>query len=109
MRYRETRLPCGTEVAIAFGEEVRRARVINISSSGARVEGLGRLPRDTLVMLAHLGSRIAARVAWSNDRQAGLRFPVPLSAAEVAALRGVGGSPGGWVLSDGRSRFRELS
>lgn len=109
MRYRETRIPCNTEVAIAFGEEVRRARIVNISPSGARLEGLGRLPRDALVMLAHLNSRVAARVRWSNDRQAGLRFPRPLSASEVSALRGVGGTPGSWVLPGEMARFRELS
>ena len=109
MRYRETRLPCGTEVAVALGEEVRRARIVNISPSGARLEGLGRLPRDALVMLAHLGSRVAAWVAWSNDRQAGLRFPRPLSDEDVAALRGVGGATGTRVLPGSRARFRELS
>jgi hypothetical protein len=109
MRYRELRVPCDTEIIVLLGEEARRARFVNISASGARVEGLGRLPRDALVTIAHLSTRISARVVWSNDRQAGLRFPVALSASDIAALRGVGGRPGAWVPPDGHRRFRELT
>jgi hypothetical protein len=109
MRYREMRVPCDTEVTVLVGEEARRARFVNISPSGARIEGLGCVPRDSLVTLAHAGTRIAARVVWSNDLHAGLRFPLPISASDIGALRGVAGRTGAWIPPDGHRRFRELT
>lgn len=109
MRYREMRLPCDTELAASLGDEMRRLRFVNISASGARVEGLAPLPRDALVVLHHLGVRHATRVVWANERQAGLRFVRSLSAAELGHLRGTGGPRlGGWA-PPGQPRLRELT
>lgn len=109
MRYREMRMPCDTEVTALLGEEPRRVRFVNISATGARIEGLGRAPREALVTLVHLNTRIAARVVWANERQAGLRFVMPLSSSDLNALRGVTGvRPGAWVPV-GQPRFRELT
>lgn len=90
MRYREMRLPCDVEVVVMVADQPRRVRVVNVSSTGARVEGLGRVPREAPVTVMHLYSRFPARVVWTNARQAGLRFTIPLSAADLASLRGVG-------------------
>lgn len=109
MRYREMRLPCDTEVTATLGGEMRRVRFANISSTGARIEGLGRVPREVLVTLSHLGTRVTARVVWSNDRQTGLRFTSALSNVDLNALRGVGGGRGaGWGTA-GPHAFRELT
>jgi hypothetical protein len=109
MRYREMRLPCDTEVTVHLGGEARRARFVNISSTGARMEGLGRLPREAPVMLSYLANRITARVVWSNELQCGLRFMTPLSGPEVNAFRGVaGGRTSGWNTL-GAQTFRELT
>lgn len=110
MRYRQMRLPCDTEVALCFGEDVRRVRFVNISPSGARIEGLGRVPQGAPATLCHLAMRLPVRVAWSNDRQAGLRFVVALEPSDIAALRGVGGvRPGtGWAPAPG-FRPREMT
>lgn len=110
MRYREMRIPCDTEVAALLGEEIRRVRFVNISPSGARIEGLGRVPRGALVTVAHLWLRLPARVAWCTERQAGLRFVLPLSGAEVNTLRGVGEPRGrtGWAAPSPLG-FREMT
>lgn len=91
MRYRESRPACDAEAALLLGGERRLVRFVDLGPAGARVEGLGRVPRDAAATLAPPGRRIAARVIWSNGLQAGLRFDEPLSAAELDALRGRGG------------------
>ncbi len=109
MRYRDMRIPCDTEVTALLGEEGRRVRFVNISGTGARIEGLGRAPRDALVTLVHLNNRISARVAWSNENQTGLRFLVPLSPANINMLRGTGGPKPGTRAPGLPTQFRELS
>ncbi len=109
MRYREMRLPCDTEVTALLGEAARRVRFANLSRTGARLLGLGRVPRGALVTLVHLNTRISARVIWTDDRQAGLRFVTPLSDSDLNALRGVTRPrPGAWVPVSVRP-FRELT
>ena len=108
MRYREMRIPCDTEVAVTAGEAARRARFINISPSGARVQGLDGLPVGALVTLHHLGRGWPACVAWCRSGQAGLRFPMPLGDEEIGFLRGTGARSGTWG-SLTAARFRELT
>jgi hypothetical protein len=108
MRYREMRLPCDTEVTVILGEEARRARFVNLSPSGARLEGLGPVPRGSLVTLLRLDASLIARVVWSGQRHCGLRFDHPLSRGEMDALRGVGGRLGGWPTR-AMQGFRELT
>lgn len=108
MRYREMRIPCDTEIVVTLGDEVRRARFVNISPSGARLTGLGQVPEGAVVTLRHLGRSWIARVAWCRDGQVGLRFPVSLSDGEIGFLRGTSARTGVWAPS-AAPRFRELS
>ena len=108
MRYREMRIPCDTEIAVTLGEEARRARFVNISPSGARIEGLGAVPAGALVTLHHLGRGWPARVAWCRDGQVGLRFPVSLGDEEIGFLRGTSARAGAWGPLTA-ARFRELT
>jgi hypothetical protein len=109
MRHREMRYPCDKDVTVALGDEPRRARLVNLSITGAKLEDLGRVPRDSLVSLSHMNARIAARVVWSNDRQTGLRFVRPLSHDELQGLRGVGGRGAGAWGSISPHGFREMA
>lgn len=108
MRFRDMRMPCDTLVAVLLGGEQRTARFVNISATGAKLEGAGRLPREAPVTVAHLHHRVAARVVWSNERFLGLRFVLPLSPVELGALRGVvrGVPVQGQAIAP---RFREMT
>jgi hypothetical protein len=109
MRHREMRYPCDNDVVVALGDEPRRARLVNLSITGAKLEELGRVPRDALVSLSYMNARITARVVWSNDRHTGLRFMRPLSNAELHGLRGVGGRGAGAWGSANPHGFREMA
>ena len=108
MRYRDTRLPSGTELRIEHDDQVSRVELVNISSTGARLKQLGNLPEGALVTLCHLHLRFPARVMWSTEAQTGVRFARPLSTSDVNALRGAisGVSARG---SPSSHAFRELS
>lgn len=107
MRYRNQRLPSATDLRVEYGDELCRAQLVNISTSGARLTQLGNLPPDLLVWLCYLNARYPARVVWSSDWQTGVRFVVPLSNAEVSALRGAGRLAAGWGKV-GQAMPREL-
>ena len=107
MRYRDQRFPSDNELTMIHGDEVHRVQLVNISGTGARLGDVGPLPRDALVTLCHLHVRILARVAWSNDRRTGVHFTVPLSTADMNALRGAVRGHRGWGSSSDHS-FREL-
>jgi hypothetical protein len=109
MRYREMRHPCDTNLTVFLGDEPRSARLVNISVTGGKLEGLGRAPRDALVTLAYMNARIRARVVWSNDRQTGLRFVLALSNAELQGLRGVAGRGAGAWVAGGHLGYREMA
>ena len=109
MRHRELRSPSDTDLILMSGGVTHRVRFLNISTTGAKIEGADRLVRDSLVEFGYLGARFRARVVWSDDLQSGLRFTPPLSQAELAGLRGQGRQGiGGWVQG-GSQRFRELA
>jgi hypothetical protein len=99
MRYRQPRFAADIEVRVEHAGRQVRARLVNISPSGARLGDLGVLPTGELVVLSHLTARVSARVVWSNERQTGVAFGRPLAQAEVNSIRGVGGSnpAGAWA------------
>jgi len=61
--------------------------VVDMSKNGARLEVYCDLPLSTTISLklpnAHA---VRARVLWSNDREAGLRFLHPLKDAELETI-----------------------
>ena len=108
MRYRDTRLPSGTELRIEHDDQVSRVELVNISSTGARLKQLGNLPEGALVTLCHLHLRFPARVMWSDEAQTGVRFARALSTSDMTALRVATGRGGAWG-SSAHHGFRELS
>lgn len=117
MRYREMRFPCDTEVAILADGASHRARLVNVSATGAKIAWIGRpVAREAQVTLLYLSVRLPARVVWAAGPQAGLRFALPLSTWDLSALRRDGGrgisrgsSRGGGPDAAGRQGFRELT
>ena len=90
MRDCEPRFSSDFSLRIGEDYELCRARLVNVSATGARLEYLKRFSQDTLIGLVTLHclqERIPARVVWSNDRQIGVRFVMPLSPASIDALR----------------------
>jgi hypothetical protein len=109
MRFRDLRFPCDVELTAACAGMVRRVRLVNISVTGARLAGLGVVPRGAPLILCLLDGRYVAQVVWSNERETGLRFTPELTPNQVNALRGVvgAGRPEAWVAPS--TGFRELT
>jgi hypothetical protein len=62
-------------------------RVLDFSTSGARLQTYSELQRGALIWLALPGvGRCAAQVVWARDFEAGLEFRTPLSAQAMQAL-----------------------
>lgn len=111
MRHRDQRFPCDTELTVVHDGTACRARLVNVSVTGGRLEGAGRVPRGATLWLHYLNARIAARVVWSTERQAAIQFAEPLTPASFSALRREGGrapTGGGWT-PPGHQGFRELT
>lgn len=105
MRYRPQRFPADIEVRVERNDEVQRAQLINVSSTGAKLTGLPPLPPETRVTICHLHLRFPAQVLWSKERLTGVRFVTPLSSGDLNLLRGVDGRRTGvWGLSQGPLR-----
>ena len=109
MRYRDQRLPCDTEALATLSEETRHVRFLNLSATGARIAGLGRLPRNALVPIRHLTDSYPALVVWATEKHAGVRFIRPLSGAELSRLRGRASDRRGSWAKSGLHCFRELT
>lgn len=112
MRFRDLRFPCDLDLIAACAGGLHRIRLINVSVTGARIEGLGLVPRGEPLILCRLEGRHPAHVVWANKQQAGLRFAPELTTDQVNALRGVTGAdrPGAWGVQGSASHgFRELS
>ncbi len=109
MRYRELRYPCDTDLIVLQDGARCRARLVNLGHSGARIKGLGTVPRGATVTLSHIGALYPATVVWSNPQHTGLRFWRRLSAAQVCALRQVGAHDGQGWLAPASGAFREMA
>lgn len=107
MRYRVPRYPANSELGIEHEGTQHRARLVDISSTGARLRGIAALTDDAQVTLCHLYRRIGARVVWSKEHYFGVEFLQPLGAEDLAALRGVMASQMR-VGAAGHHSFREL-
>lgn len=108
MRYRSQRYPANSELGIEYDGLQRRARLIDISPTGARLRGLPPIPADSRLTLSHLSRRIFARVAWSNEHYTGVEFATPLSAQDLDTLRGLVTGQGRSGHSSGHHGFREM-
>ena len=100
MQPRSARRPADNEVRVIHADEVFRVLLVNISTTGARLNHIGNLPQDALVTLRHLYMRIPAYVAWSNDEETAVRFATPLTTREVDALCKLNGKTGVWASLD---------
>lgn len=107
MRYRAPRYPANSELGVEHEGTQHRARLVDISPTGARLRGIAALTNDSQVTLCHLYRRIKARVVWSSEHYVGVEFLQPLGAEDLAALRGVMATQmrGG---AGGHHGFREL-
>ena len=99
MRYRDLRLPSDRDLKVVYASQVFHVPLLNISTSGALLGKLQSLPRDALLTLCHLHISIQARVAWSSNTQTGVRFPIPLTTADMNVFRGAIGLTNGWGTS----------
>ncbi|MGR3500636.1 MAG: PilZ domain-containing protein [Limimaricola soesokkakensis] len=108
MRYREPRFATDRELRVVYGKEIQRARLINVSATGARLGQLSQMEPDRLVLICLLHLKIPAKVVWSNEKQTGVHFLEPLSVADLQTMGATiadGASPRGkW----GNHGFHEL-
>lgn len=87
-RRRSPRAPVSLDARVGRGGLDRAlCRVTDLSLGGARIEMFSELRRDSMIWLTlpHVG-HWAARVAWSNDFEAGLEFQIPLTEDEFDRL-----------------------
>lgn len=109
MSHRSLRFPADTSLRVKYKDELHWARLVNVSTVGARLAQLPPMPKDASVTLCYLDCRIPARVVWAAGRHIGVRFEAPLSPTNVNALRGSGSANvGAWGTSLA-GPFRELS
>ena len=90
MREREDRLSTDTAVRVFRGAHGYRADAVNVSTSGACLIGVGRLPAGAMVTISYLHLNIRAEVAWSSAEVTGVRFNAPLDLSQVQSLRASG-------------------
>jgi hypothetical protein len=101
MRYRDLRWPCDHPVVMQRGQQDMRARIVNISTSGARVESERALERGERVAIGLAGPPVMAEVRWVRGGLAGLRFDRVLTPREIGTARKAetgGRRGGGWNL-----------
>lgn len=80
-RRRSPRAPVSLDARVGRGGLDRAlCKVIDLSAGGARIQVYSELRKDAVIWLTlpHVG-HWAARVAWSNDFEAGLEFQIPLT------------------------------
>lgn len=92
MRYRETRWPCDFPIRITGPAGVMRGVILNISPNGARLDA-PELGRGDRVSLDLHPSSLSAHVRWARAGRCGLRFDHPISARELARIRGIQTGP----------------
>jgi hypothetical protein len=79
-----------------------RARLIDVSRTGARLEGsrLPELGKDVLLKCA--GIEAFGSVAWEEAGRCGIRFDEPIGLSDLMALRAVAAESGPGSLSPER-------
>ena len=98
MKYRANRRPCSFHTAITVGTQARIATLVNISLSGALVQGLGRVRPGERVSFMLGNQRIDGRAARTTPNgDVGIAFLRPLNSAQLGLVRQVvhtGGAAG---------------
>lgn len=87
MRYRDLRWPCDHPVVLLRGEVGIGGRILNISTSGARLRVADPLAQGARVFLDLHDGPIGAEVRWSRGDLVGLRFDRLLTPREVGVAR----------------------
>ena len=87
MRYRPRRSPSRYASTAEVHGRLLRITVRDVSAEGARIEGAGRLAVGAPCALRILDGTVTARVRWSGDDVAGIRFDRPLSRRQFDTLR----------------------
>lgn len=108
MQYRSMRYPADNEFRVEFDGREIRARLVDISPSGARLKDFVDVQPGARIVLCHLYRRIPAEVVWHRPPYTGVRFATPLGNQDLDAIRGVTQGHGG-VGSRGHHGFREMS
>jgi hypothetical protein len=72
----------------------RRVHVLDLSETGAQVNGVHTPVLGSFVSLSVGDVRRAARVAWVRGQRFGIKFVMPLTATEVGALLMTGARAG---------------
>lgn len=87
MRYRDMRWPCDHPVVLTLGDRKMQGRILNISSSGARLSLPDPPERGARVRLDLQGPPLWAEVRWLRGGQVGLRFGRAITPREIALVR----------------------
>ena len=88
MRFRDQRWPCDHPVTLLHGDRGVRGRIVNISTSGARValEG-GEVGQGEKIVVNLTDAPVPGQVRWVRGNLAGLRFDRLLTPRETAVVR----------------------
>lgn len=90
MRYRDARTACDCPARVEVDGRWIDVVLRDVSAYGIRLETPVRLDKGELLVLSVKGLPIRARVAWSGEREAGLRVPSGLPPATIRRIRGSG-------------------
>lgn len=108
MRYRDQCFPSDTMLRVEYADQIHRAQLVNVSTTGARLRDLDLPAVGSRVTLCFPHLRFPARVVWSSSREVGVRFVLALLSPDLNMLCGTGGGrAAGWGGSYGL--LRELS
>ncbi len=88
MRQREKRSPTEAAIRLWHNNQCHRAIALNISTGGARLDGVAPLPVNAWVTVQYLHLNIRAQVAWTEPGVIGVRFATPLTIEQARALQG---------------------
>ena len=110
MRYRHYRHECNYRVEMRLPTGRIPAWIVNISASGARMEGLGEQRPQTPVAMVLNGFVHAGRIVWCRAGLCGIRFDQELSRTAVERVRERQAGPiqSRRMQSAGHHGFREL-
>ena len=87
MKYRHYRHECSYRVEVRTPEGRLPGWIVNVSASGARIEGLDEQRPGTRVQLSINGFLHGARIVWCRAPLCGLRFDRDLGKTELERIR----------------------